>query len=334
MAAPDGGQGSGAWRQALDGAADALDVPDADDTPVTSLLERFIGYLASEKGLADATVAAYGADLDKYVAFLASRGVASLGDATQEDVEAFVASMHGDAPRSIARRIASVHEFHRFALTEGTIASDVSLGVRAPKLPAELPDVLTIDEVARLLDASCPEGVADPISLRDRALLEFMYATGCRVSEAVGLDLTDMDLDEGFARVTGKGSKQRVVPVGSYAVDAMRRYLNAGRHELQRKARAAQELRAVFLNKRGKRLSRQSVWEIVKTDAARAGITKEIHPHTLRHSCATHLLQGGADVRMVQELLGHSSVTTTQIYTHVTPQALIEAYVTSHPRAR
>ncbi|AUD93653.1 Integrase/recombinase (XerD/RipX family) [Bifidobacterium breve] len=198
-----------------------------------------------------------------------------------------------------------------------------------------LPDVLSVDEVSRLLDAAAVGGSTDPVVLRDKALLEFMYATGCRVSEAVGTNLDDIDLEEKVVRLMGKGSKQRLVPLGSYARNSVVVYLNAGRGELERRSTAkVPERRALFLNKRGKRISRQSVWEIVKTAGERAGITKPLHPHTLRHSFATHLIQGGADVRTVQELLGHASVTTTQIYTHVSPEALIETYLTAHPRAR
>ena len=192
-----------------------------------------------------------------------------------------------------------------------------------------------LDEVTRLLDAAAVGGSTDPVVLRDKALLEFMYATGCRVSEATGANLDDIDLDEHIARLMGKGSKQRLVPLGSYACRAITAYLNAGRGELEQRSSAKiPERRALFLNKRGKRISRQSVWEIVKATGERAGITKPLHPHTLRHSFATHLIQGGADVRTVQELLGHASVTTTQIYTHVSPETLIETYLTSHPRAR
>ncbi len=314
---------------------------------VADVIDRFLGYVTVEKGLAHATRLAYGADLAKYHEFLQSRGIGSLDAVGRGDVEDFVASLAGEAPHSVARRLSAVRELYRFAISEGLVQADPTLGVRPPKAASDLPDVLTIDEVERLLQAACPDAAyregaeqaagqpTDPVALRDRALLEFMYATGCRVSEAVGLDLTDMDLEERLARVTGKGSKQRLVPMGSYAVTAMERYLESARPVLQARARSkGQEFQAVFLNKRGARISRQSVWEVVRTCAQRAGINKPIHPHTLRHSCATHLLQGGADVRTVQEMLGHASVTTTQIYTHVTPQTLIETYVMSHPRAR
>ena len=198
-----------------------------------------------------------------------------------------------------------------------------------------MPDVLTIDEVSRIIDIAAQSAqTGDPVSIRDRALLEFMYASAARVTETVGLDLTDLDLNDRVARLLGKGDKQRLVPLGSYACEALSEYLATGREQLALKSKTGIEQRAVFLNKRGKRLSRQSVWEIVKHYAALAQVHKDIHPHTLRHSCATHLIQGGADVRTVQELLGHASVTTTQIYTHVSPQTLIESYILSHPRAR
>ncbi|MFC2351277.1 MAG: tyrosine-type recombinase/integrase, partial [Scardovia wiggsiae] len=216
----------------------------------------------------------------------------------------------------------------------GKVPADVSQGIKPPKAASSLPDVLTVDEVARMLEKTANDRDTDPVVLRDRALLEFLYATGARVSEAVGADITDLDLESRYARLTGKGSKQRIVPVGSFACRALQRYLNGPRAQLQAKAKKKQEMRALFLNKRGARLSRQSVWEIVQSAARRAHITKEVHPHTLRHSCATHLIQGGADVRTVQELLGHASVTTTQLYTHISPQALIESYISAHPRAR
>ena len=262
---------------------------------------------------------------------------------TRQDVEDYVADLDGagESGRSKARRLASIHAFHRFALAQQAVASDVAATVKAPKGAGTLPDVLTVDEVARLLEA-VPQpggtgvaGVEDAVLVRDRALLELMYATGARVSEIVGADIDDMDFDEHVIRVTGKGSKQRLVPVGGYACQALRRYLDEARPVLERRKRSGSaERRALFLNKRGCRLSRQSVWEVVKAAGERAHIAKPLHPHTLRHSFATHLIQGGADVRTVQELLGHASVTTTQIYTHVSPESLIEAYLTAHPRAR
>lgn len=302
-----------------------------------TLREQFLVHIGIERGLAKATVSAYESDLNKYVAWLQTHGITKPDDIAKQDVEDYIAALDadGESARSKARRLASIHEFHRFALAQHAVSADVAASVKAPKGASVLPDVLSVDEVSRLLDAAAVGGSTDPVALRDKALLEFMYATGCRVSEAVGTNLDDIDLEEKVVRLMGKGSKQRLVPLGSYARNSVVAYLNAGRGELERRSTAkVPERRALFLNKRGKRISRQSVWEIVKTAGERAGITKPLHPHTLRHSFATHLIQGGADVRTVQELLGHASVTTTQIYTHVSPEALIETYLTAHPRAR
>lgn len=302
-----------------------------------TLREQFLVHIGIERGLAKATVSAYESDLNKYVAWLQTHGITKPDDIAKQDVEDYIAALDadGESARSKARRLASIHEFHRFALAQHAVSADVAASVKAPKGASVLPDVLSVDEVSQLLDAAAVGGSTDPVVLRDKALLEFMYATGCRVSEAVGTNLDDIDLEEKVVRLMGKGSKQRLVPLGSYARNSVVVYLNAGRGELERRSTAkVPERRALFLNKRGKRISRQSVWEIVKTAGERAGITKPLHPHTLRHSFATHLIQGGADVRTVQELLGHASVTTTQIYTHVSPEALIETYLTAHPRAR
>lgn len=302
-----------------------------------TLREQFLVHIGIERGLAKATVSAYESDLNEYVAWLQTHGITKPDDIAKQDVEDYIAALDadGESARSKARRLASIHEFHRFALAQHAVSADVAASVKAPKGASVLPDVLSVDEVSRLLDAAAVGGSTDPVVLRDKALLEFMYATGCRVSEAVGTNLDDIDLEEKVVRLMGKGSKQRLVPLGSYARNSVVVYLNAGRGELERRSTAkVPERRALFLNKRGKRISRQSVWEIVKTAGERAGIIKPLHPHTLRHSFATHLIQGGADVRTVQELLGHASVTTTQIYTHVSPEALIETYLTAHPRAR
>lgn len=315
------------------------------------LLGLFLTHIDVERGLSKATVAAYESDLRRYVAWLRARGRTDLADATRRDVEDYVAWMDdiGESARSKARRLASVHELHRFALMRRDVSDDVSASVKAPKGAETLPDVLTVDETARLLDATptppsdtAVSGREEAVLLRDRALLEFLYATGCRVSEAVGLNLEDLDLaDEHVARLRGKGSKQRLVPVGTYARDALARYLRQGRPVLESEYKPSKrggdqgpERRAVFLNKRGRRLSRQSVWEAVRLAGERARLDVPLHPHTLRHSFATHLIQGGADVRTVQELLGHASVTTTQIYTHISPETLIETYVNAHPRAK
>lgn len=302
-----------------------------------TLREQFLVHIGIERGLAKATVSAYESDLNKYVAWLQTHGITKPDDIAKQDVEDYIATLDadGESARSKARRLASIHEFHRFALAQHAVSADVAASVKAPKGASVLPDVLSVDEVSRLLDAAAVGGSTDPVVLRDKALLEFMYATGCRVSEAVGTNMDDIDLDEKVVRLMGKGSKQRLVPLGSFACKAVTAYLNAGREELEHRSTVkVPERRALFLNKRGRRISRQSVWEVVKTAGERASITKPLHPHTLRHSFATHLIQGGADVRTVQELLGHASVTTTQIYTHVSPEALIETYLTAHPRAR
>ena len=313
--------------------------------------DQFLAHIDVERGLARATVRAYAADLRMYLTYLADQGVADLASVTRADVEGYVAWLDaaGESARSKARRLASVHGLHRFSLAQGWVPDDVAAAVKAPKGASELPDVLTIDEVARLLDAvpvsqsrgRDASGAAagagdDPVMLRDKALLEFLYATGCRVSEACGADLADLDLEERVVRLLGKGAKERLVPVGGVACEALRRYLALGRPVLEARAtgRRAPERRALFLNKRGVRLSRQSVWEVVRAAGERAHLDRPLHPHTLRHSLATHLIQGGADVRTVQELLGHASVTTTQIYTHVSPESLVEAYVMAHPRAK
>ena len=266
---------------------------------------------------------------------LEQHGIRSLNQVRPQDVQAYAESLaeQGQSVASRRRHLASIHEFHRFALSRGAVSDDVSANIRAPKNASHLPDVLTIDEVATLLDVAAMGGSDDPVVLRDKALLEFLYATGARISEAVGVDFADIDVNDHLVKLTGKGSKQRLVPIGSYACEALERYQTVGRPVLASKAKQP-ELRAVFLNRRGKRLSRQSAWEAVRIAGERAHLATPLHPHTLRHSFATHLIQGGADVRTVQELLGHASVTTTQIYTHIAPETLIETYLTAHPRAR
>lgn len=232
------------------------------------------------------------------------------------------------AASSAGRTLVAVRGFHRFLAAEGETSHDPSQAVTPPAPPSRLPKAISLDAVERLLDAASLG--EPPVSLRDRALLEVLYGSGARISEAVGLDLDDIDLDEGIVRVFGKGSTQRVVPLGSYAVRALGEYVVRGRPAL---AATGPGTPAIFLGQRGRRLSRQSAWAVIQTAAGRAGLD-HVSPHTLRHSFATHLLDGGADVRVVQELLGHASVTTTQIYTLVTVQQLREVYAQAHPRAR
>ena len=304
---------------------------------VERALEACLDHLAVERGLAGNTLSAYRRDLSRYVAFLIARGRVTMDDIAEADVRDHVAALRaGDdehrplAASSTARVVAAVHGWHRFGAAEGWCGSDPSRAVRPPAQPRRLPRAMSVTEVERLLEAAgLGEGA---VPLRDRALLELAYSTGARIGEVVGLDVDDLDLDASAAsvRLLGKGSKERVVPVGSYARDAVDAYLVRARPVL---AAGGRGIAAVFLNTRGARLSRQSAWAVLRHAARRAGIDDDVSPHTLRHSFATHMLAGGADVRVVQELLGHASVTTTQIYTHVTADALREVYAMAHPRA-
>lgn len=332
---------------------------ESQQSPFYPKIQQFLNHISVERGLSPKTVEAYESDLTKYTNWLReARKINDVNEITQLDIEEYVRAMSSQAmssqamatqnlgPRTIARRIASIHEWNKFMLSNSQITSDPSAEVKAPKQSEHLPDVLSISEVERVIDAAGGFGSTDAVSLRDRALVEFLYATGARVSEAVSLKFEDIDLDESVVRLTGKGQKQRLVPIGKCAVCALRDYLANARPILasrEQKSPANSSLNSssksanthvIFLNKRGKSLSRQSAWEAISRAGKMAKIGKELHPHTLRHSFATHLISGGADVRTVQELLGHASVTTTQIYTHISPDALMEAYVMSHPRAR
>lgn len=300
---------------------------------ILTLIEQFLAYIRIEKGLSLATVQSYRADLTKYSIWLTNHHYSDLQQVTAPVINYFVQDQNELNAKSRARLIASLHSFYKFLASQGFISLDVSSLIKAPKLPQTLPTVLTTEEIDVLINATGPVDSFDPVCLRDRALLELLYATGARVSEIVNADLNDIDFDESIIRLLGKGNKQRLVPFGHYASEALQHYLNIGRGDLMRRAKNDYDTTAIFLNKRGKRLSRQSVWTIIQYCADRAHITKSIHPHSLRHSFATHLLQGGADIRTVQELLGHSSVTTTQLYTHINQEALLEAYMLSHPRA-
>ncbi|MBP3978857.1 site-specific tyrosine recombinase XerD [Microbacterium sp. BLY] len=294
-------------------------------------LDAYLRHVTIERGLSAHTIAAYRRDLEGYREWLEAEGIVDTADITPAVVDRFVADRASADPppaaTSLARLQSSVRGWHRFLAREGIEADDPSGRLRPPKTPRRLPKALTIDQVERLLAAPSAE---EPLGIRDRALLELLYATGARVSEAVGLDVDDMAHGE-VLRLRGKGSKERIVPVGSYARAAVDAYLTRVRPGLAAKGRASARL---FLGARGAPLSRQSAWLVIRSAAERAQLTAEVSPHTLRHSFATHLLQGGADVRVVQELLGHSSVATTQIYTHVSVDALRDIYATSHPRAR
>lgn len=294
-------------------------------------LDAYLRHVTIERGLSEHTVSAYRRDLGGYVEWLLAEGITDSAEVTPAVIGRFIAERSTAVPppasTSLARLQSSVRGWHRFLAREGIEQDDPSGRLRPPKAPRRLPKALTIDQVERLLDAPSSE---EPRGIRDRALLELLYATGARVSEAVGLDVDDLSHGD-VLRLRGKGSKERIVPVGSYARAAVDAYLTRVRPELAARGRASARL---FLGARGAPLSRQSAWLVIRSAAERAQITAEVSPHTLRHSFATHLLQGGADVRVVQELLGHASVATTQIYTHVSVDTLRDIYATSHPRAR
>lgn len=291
----------------------------------------YLNSIAVERSLSDNTVSAYSRDLDRYLAYLDTLAIENLSDLTGEQVAGFAEylSDEGLAPSSLARTLTAVRSFHKFALGEGWTEDNPAKDLKLPKQDKRLPKPISIEEVTALIDAaSIPD---PPIGPRDQALMEVLYGTGARISEAVGLTIDDVDLEGHAVRLFGKGRKERVVPLGSYAIDAIEAYLVRARPELASKGKGTP---ALFLNTLGRPLSRQSAWAVIQACADRAGITSHISPHTLRHSYATHLLSGGADVRVVQELLGHSSVTTTQIYTAVSIETLKETFATSHPRAR
>ncbi|HET9859182.1 MAG TPA: site-specific tyrosine recombinase XerD [Nocardioidaceae bacterium] len=298
-------------------------------------VRTYLDHLVVERGLADNTLKSYRRDLRRYLAFLDGHGVHDVDEITESAVTGFLMALREGDPDhpplsagSAARTVVAVRGFHKFAVREGLTRVDPATAVRPPSPAKRLPKALPLADIEAILDAAGSPGTA--LALRDRALLEVLYGTGARISEAVGLDLDDLDPEQGTVLLRGKGSKERIVPVGSFALDAVQSYLVRGRPELSAVGRG---LPAVFLNARGGRLSRQSAWTVLAKAADRAGVTAEVSPHTLRHSFATHLLDGGADVRVVQELLGHASVTTTQVYTLVTVDSLREVYATAHPRA-
>ncbi|GAA2541165.1 site-specific tyrosine recombinase XerD [Pseudonocardia hydrocarbonoxydans] len=298
---------------------------------VESAVEAFLHHLTVERGSAANTVASYTADLRRYVAHLAGLGIDDLAAVREADVGAFVVALRsGPSPlaaSSAGRALAAVRGLHRFAARDGLVPEDVARAVTPPAVAARLPRALAVDEVDQLLAGCIGDGA---VALRDRALLELLYSTGARISEAVGIDRDDLDVDGRTVLLRGKGGRQRIVPVGRPALAAVDAYLVRARPALAAKGRGTP---ALLLNARGARLSRQSAWHVLRGAAEVAGLTAEVSPHTLRHCFATHLLAGGADVRTVQELLGHASVTTTQVYTHVTVDALREVYATTHPRA-
>ncbi|HEY7857305.1 MAG TPA: site-specific tyrosine recombinase XerD [Candidatus Nanopelagicales bacterium] len=307
----------------------------AGRTSIARIVTTYLDHLVVERGIAANTLLAYRRDLARYRSWCQARGVVDLADLTENDVTDFLAALrHGDddhkplAAASAARTVVAVRGLHRFAAREGLVEQDPGREVRPPAAPRRLPKAISVQEVEAILEAAGRDQT--PAALRDRAMLELVYATGARISEAVGLDVDDVDHDTASVLLRGKGGKQRVVPVGSLALAALAAYRVRGRPALAAKGRGSA---ALFLNSRGGRLTRQGAWTVLRQTVERAGVTSAVSPHTLRHSFATHLLDGGADVRVVQELLGHASVTTTQIYTLVTVDRLREVYVTAHPRA-
>jgi integrase/recombinase XerD len=290
-------------------------------------VEEFLASLGSERGLARNTVAAYRRDLRQYLTCVDRHPPAPLGP---DDVAGFVASLHaaGLSRASVARKLAAVRGLHRFIVAEDLGDTDPTVLVDTPRRGRSLPKALTVEEVTRILEA--PD-TASPLGRRDRALLEFLYATGARIAEAVHAAVLDVDFDEGTVLLTGKGDKQRLVPLGRFAIDAVTAYL-PDRMELRR---GRSDHGYLFVNARGGRLTRQGGWLVVRKHAVRAGLDPtRVSPHVLRHCAATHMVEGGADLRTVQELLGHASISTTQVYTRVSPRHLYEVYVSSHPRSR
>ncbi len=326
-------------RGTADTAAGGATAPEATSvgepagvSPVfVSNIAEFLGYLSVERGATGNTIDAYRRDLDGYATFMTRRGVPTARDVDRDDVTAYVAALVRLelAPTTVQRRVSTVKSFHKFLVREGLTEHHPTADVPLPKTPQHLPDVLSIDQADLLLSQPFPDG---PAGMRDRTILEVLYGCGLRASELAGLDVTDLELERGFLRVFGKGGKERLVPIAGAAIGALREYLERGRPYLRpATSRTAQDPDAVFLSVRGRRLTRQSVFDIVRRYGRVVGL--DVHPHTLRHSFATHLLEGGADLRALQEMLGHADISTTQVYTHVDRRHLREEYLSTHPRA-
>jgi integrase/recombinase XerD len=294
---------------------------------VKELIDTFLNYLSVERGLAKNTIVSYREDLNSYIDFIARLNVSALSKITKNDIISFMLNQKdkGVSINSIARRLAAVRMFHRFLARERILKSDPTGLIDSPKLWRKIPDALSLNEVDALI---AQPNIRDKQGIRDKAILETLYATGMRVSEAVNLKLDNVNLDIGFLRCIGKGNKERVIPIGKKAVNSIQRYLKITRPRLLKK----RESEFLFLNRFGKKISRQSLWKIIKRYAKAARIKKPIKPHMLRHSFATHLLERGADLRSVQEMLGHSNISTTQIYTHINKDRLKTIHKMFHPR--
>jgi len=297
-----------------------------------STIHVFLSYLRVEKALAQNTILAYGRDLKRFAAFLRKRRRERLEDATREDVVDFLSSLYKEKldSRSVARYLVSLRGLYKFEMMEGRVNTDPTENLESPKIRSSLPTYLRVDEVDKLLQA--PD-VATPIGLRDRAMLEVLYSTGLRVSELLNLRIADIDMRMGCVRCIGKGDKERLVPIGRKALEAVEVYLAQARPKFARPSSPPPHNHVLFLTKRGKRLSRVGIWKILHDYGVRLGLRGRLTPHKLRHSFATHLLEGGADLRSVQLMLGHADISTTQIYTHVVEERLKQIYKAHHPRA-
>lgn len=296
-------------------------------------VEEFLTWLLAERGRSANTLHAYRGDLEDYQQWLGRRA-RDVGTARPDDVESFSRALveRGLAPSTIARKMTAVRSLHRFQFVEGRRPGDVAADFEGVRVPSGIPKPLSEDEVVRLIGSVTGD---DPIALRDRALIECLYATGARISELCGLNLSDLDLEAGLVRLYGKGEKERVVPLGTLAQRALRIWLDEGRHGLVPvRWRHRDDAVAVFIDRRGSRLKRQAAWAIVARHGSRVGLAGRLSPHVLRHSCATHMLDHGADLRIVQEMLGHASISTTQVYTRVSQERLVEEYRRSHPRSQ
>lgn len=291
------------------------------------LIDTFLNYLSVERGLANNTIIAYREDLNNYLGFIEKSHIEALSKISKENITGFMLSQRdsGIAPNSVARRLAAIRMFHRFLARERILKIDPSTLIDSPKLWKRVPDTLTVNEVEALI---AQPNVHDTQGTRDRAILETLYATGMRVSEAVNLKKDNVNLDIGFLRCIGKGNKERIIPLGKKAILSINRYLQVSRPKLLKE----KESEFLFVSRFAKKISRQSFWKIIKKYAKLARIKRTIKPHTLRHSFATHLLEHGADLRSVQEMLGHSDISTTQIYTHINKDRLKSVHKQFHPR--
>jgi integrase/recombinase XerD len=295
---------------------------------MNDLIEEFLNYLSVEKGLSSNTLSAYRTDLGKYTSFLKKRNRTDIGQTTKEDITDFIMNQKetGISPASIGRYLAAIKGFYRFLALERYIKTDVSSVLEGPKLWQKLPDVLSLDEVEKIL--SLPN-LKDVWGIRDKAALELLYATGMRVSEIANLKLENVNLDVGFIKCKGKGQKERIIPLGKKAKIALERYIKKVRPNLEKKSKPSEVL---FISRLGRSISRQSFWKMIKKYVKKARIKKDVSPHSLRHSFATHLLERGADLRIVQEMLGHANISTTQIYTHINKERLKSIHKKYHPR--